>query len=145
MRIPGLALAAAALAFGALGCGLLQNPIDPTHGLEDSQKRFVRFLRWGKWREASEYVAPERREAFLETAEGLEEVRLTGYEVLSLDIGEKARTATARVRFTGHPVASPVERSVELVEHWKREEGGAGWRVEVELSRLHQGLHTAAR
>lgn len=145
MRIPALALAAVALVFGTLGCGLLQNPIDPTHGLEDSQKRFVRFLRWGKWKEAADYVAQEEREAFLESAKGLEEVRLTGYELLSLEIGDEARSATARVRYTGHPLSAPVERSVELTEHWSRPIDGDGWRVEVPIARLALGLRTAAR
>lgn len=143
MRVPALALAALALL--TLGCGLLASPIDPSHGLKDTQKRFVRYLRWGRFREASRFVREESRAEFLETAEALDAVRLTGYEVLSLEIGAEARTATARVRFTGHPVAMPVERSVELVEHWRREEGGAGWRVDVALSRLSQGLRTAAR
>ena len=145
MRTAALGLAPLALALGLLGCGLLQNPIDRTHGLEDTQRQFARYLRWGKVKEASELVAAERRDEFLETAKELEEVRLTGYEVLSLDVGEEARRATARVRFTGHPLSMPVERSVELVEHWRREEEGPGWRVEVELARLSRGLRTAAR
>lgn len=139
------ALALAVLALGALGCGLLANPIDPTHGLKDTQKRFARYLRWGKWQAASQLVAQENREAFLDTAETLDSVRLTGYEVLSLEVEKDARTATARVRFTGHPVSMPVERSVEIVEHWSRPVDGPGWRVEVELAELSRGLRTAAR
>lgn len=145
MRIPALVLAAVALVLGGLGCGLLQNPIDPTHGLEHRQQRFVRFLRWGEWQRASELVVPEQREAFLEAAKRLEDVRLTGYERLSLELGDDPYTATARVRYTGHPVAFPVERSVVLVERWHREREGHGWHVEVPIGRLTEGLRTASR
>lgn len=144
MRSTAARAAALALALAALGCAPLMHPLDPTRGFEEVQERFAAYLRWGRISEASQLVAAERREGFLEAARGLERVRLTGYEVLSVEMGEAQRSATARVRFTGHPVALPVERSVELVERWSRQEDSSDWRVEVELARLTEGLHGAA-
>ena len=129
------------LALAALAC---VNPADPFGHESDFrliQKHFTQYVRWGKVREAAAFVVPEQREEFLALGPDLTDIRFTDWETLSLEY--QGETARADVQLRGYRLTAPVERTVRLVQDWKKAEDTGDWQVRLELAALREGLGVA--
>jgi hypothetical protein len=111
---------------------------------EELQKQFTMYVRWGKIKEASAYVAEDQRAEFRELEHAMSDVRFTGWEILDTQFGEPPGTATVDVRFTAYRLSMPVEQTFQVVERWELDENDR-WQVRLELSELRSALHLAQR
>jgi len=133
-----------ALALALLLCALASacvNPADPFGNEADFQliqKHFTQYVRWGKVREASEFVVPEQRAEFLALGPDLTDIRFTDWEILTLEYQEKS--ARVDVQLRGYRLTTPVERIVNLVQNWEKAEDTGKWQVRLELAALRDGL-----
>jgi hypothetical protein len=135
----GLGLAVALLAFLALGCETIMDPLNMRGEFRETQQRFTQYVRWGNFARASEYVHPDQREQFLALAPELSEIRFTDYEIRDVRIGERAQDATADVLYTGYLMSGMIERHVGIRQEWQR--GTDGWRVRMDLDRIRESLN----
>lgn len=129
----------------AAGCDLISIR-DPMHYQDDfmeNMKTFTQYVRWGNFTGAANYVVDDQKDAFLELAPELSDVRFTDYEILRQDLNEARDAATVDVVFTGYRLSSPISRTMRLHQVWKRV-GTYEWRVRVELEPLRQALGLAA-
>lgn len=127
-----------ALLLPALGCVNLGDPFGHESDFRLIQKHFTQYVRWGKVREAAEFVVPEQRQDFLALGPDLTDIRFTDWETLSLDYA--GETARAEVQLRGYRLSVPVERIVRLSQAWSKTEDTGVWRVRLELAALRAGL-----
>jgi len=123
---------------GALGCVNLSDPFGNESDFRLIQKHFTQYVRWGKVRQAAEFVVPEQRADFLALGPDLTDIRFTDWETLSLDF--TGETARAEVQLRGYRLSSPVERTVRLSQAWAKTEDTGAWQVRLELAALRAGL-----
>ncbi len=140
-------LRGAALGVAWLSLALLSaciNPADPFDRESDFkliQKHFTQYVRWGKVREAAEFVVPEQREEFLALGPDLTDIRFTDWEILTLEYQEKSARVSVQLR--GYRLTTPVERIVPLVQNWEKAPDTGKWQVRLELAALRDGLGVA--
>ena len=113
-----------ACAFGELRPG---DPMDRKYSLEQAQKRYTDLVRWGKFGEASVFVAEDAREAFLRDAPGFKTVRFTDYDSDPIELDDAKAAATVVVTYSAYSMSSPIETSVQETQEWSRE--GKAWNV----------------
>lgn len=135
-RRPGLWVLSGALL--ALAC---VNPSDPFGHESDFrliQKHFTQYVRWGKVRQAAEFVVPEQRDEFLALGPDLTDIRFTDWEIVRLDYA--GETARVDVQLRGYRLTTPIERTVRLVQDWEKVEKTGAWQVRLHLAALREGL-----
>ena len=101
-------------ALPALAC---VNPADPWGNESDFrliQKHFTQYVRWGKVREAAEFVVPEQRQEFIALGPDLTDIRFTDWEIVTLEYAEES--AKVDVQLRGYRLTIPVERTVHLLQ-----------------------------
>jgi hypothetical protein len=125
-------------ALPALAC---VNPADPFGNESDFrmiQKHFTQYVRWGKVREAAEFVVPEQRQEFLALGPDLTDIRFTDWEIVTLEYQEES--AKVDVQLRGYRLTMPIERRVHLLQDWKKDAETGAWTVRLELAALRKGL-----
>jgi hypothetical protein len=98
-------------------------------------------LRWGRVNEAAALVHPKLRTGFRRLLAGQEDrIRITSFEVESVEVQLDKRTAQAMVRYSLYRVPAVVEesRSGPLQLRW--ELSGGRWYVEPDLPALARDL-----
>jgi hypothetical protein len=125
------------------GCiGPLQRLRSP--GLESAlavAEEYGTELRWGRVDEAAALVHPDLRSGFQRLFAGYENrVRITSFEVESVELQQTQRTAQAMVRYELYRVSSLVEESRREPLRLRWELMGGRWYVEPDLSRLARNL-----
>jgi hypothetical protein len=133
-----LVLLSLALLLPALGCVNWADPMGHESDFVLVQKHFTQYVRWGKVRQAAEFVVPEQRKEFMELGPDLTDIRFTDWETLSIDFA--GDTARAEVQLRGYRLSAPVERLVPLSQRWSKAEDSGAWQVELELTALREGL-----
>lgn len=135
------ALLVVAMGLGALACVSPTDPLGRNDALEKAQKAYTENVRWGKFEEASRFVDPEQRDAFLALEERFEQVRFTDYDIGAVS-SEDHETAEVEVTYRGYALPYYVEKEVREQQQWYRAEGvGNTWRVRPQLSLLLETLH----
>lgn len=132
-------LALSLVAAGALACQTIQDPLDAQGDFKELQKQFTQYIRWGNIEDASTFVVEDQRDAFLEMAPDLTDIRFTSYEILAVTYDDEA--ATVDVKYTGYRLSWPIEKTVKVRQEWSRETGP--WRVRLELTKIRQALAMA--
>jgi len=107
--------------------------------LENSQKRYVRFLRWGEYGSAAYLVAEDVREEWLDEVKGFREVRFADYDVIDTDINELQTEATIVVKYEAFHLARLVTYGWSERQLWKRDLLSGAWTVTPDL----EGMRTA--
>jgi hypothetical protein len=128
-------------ALPALACVNLSDPFGNESDFRLIQKHFTQYVRWGKVRQAAEFVVPEQRAEFLALGPDLTDIRFTDWETITLDY--QGETARADVQLRGYRLSTPVERTVRLVQEWDKAEDTGAWQVRLELAALREGLGVA--
>jgi hypothetical protein len=127
-----------ALLLPALGCVNLGDPFGKESDFRLIQKHFTQYVRWGKVRQAAEFVVPEQRQEFMQLGPELTDIRFTDWETLSLQFD--GDTARADVQLQGYRLSAPVERTVRLSQDWSKAEETGAWQVRLDLAALRSGL-----
>ena len=127
--------------FGISGClSVITDPLGRRAAFEDTQSTFTQYVRWGKFKEASQFVDPEIRNEFMSFAPEFSDLRFSGYETIGVDIQDGVRSASVEVRFTAYSLSMPFERSVDLTQEWTRSEATGVWTVKVDIKKLRDTL-----
>ena len=136
-------------AWGVLSVGLFAcafgefRPDDPMGReitLSDAHKRYTDAVRWSKFDEASSYIAPGERNAFLAQMPESDLGRFTDWEAKpwSFDDPEIRMKAVIEVTYRAYSMASPVEFKVKEQQSWSRSDRANDWVVESEFTGLDQ-------
>ena len=146
MARPRLALAALALALVASsGCavGGIVDWMDlrgHRHRLEDTQRKYVRLLRWGEYDAASFFVSDDVREAFRHDIADFGAVRFTDYEILDTEINELQTEADILVSYRAYHTSYLVEYAWSERQKWHRDVASNAWTVKPDLEQLRGAL-----
>lgn len=140
----GVAALALALAGIGSGCASLSDPMHHEDTFKEHSRKFTQYIRWGNLYGAALYVTEEQRDAFLDLAPALEDMRFTDYEMLRQEMSDDAHTGTVDVVFTGYRLSSPIARTVRLHQDWKRV-SLSKWEVSVGLEPMREALGLAAK
>ncbi len=119
---------------------MFSDPMGVKRDFEEIQGKFTKFIRWGAIDEASIFVVDEQRDAFLELAPEINDMRFTDYEVIRLDYAEDDQSATANVRYTGYRLSMPIEKSFRVDQEWTRDEETGAWTVSLNVDELRSAL-----
>jgi hypothetical protein len=122
----------------ALGSLLACRHIDPwTHEykLENAQLAYTQSMRWGRFDQASQWIAPDDRARFFRDAEEqLQDVRISEYDIGELEMGDGGKSATVRVSYRVYDMRTLIEREVRETQEWSYDEGA--WRVRPTIGSL---------
>ncbi len=108
--------------------------------LENSQKKYVRLLRWGEYGSAAYLVSEDLREEWLEEVKGFSEVRFADYDVIDTDINELQTEAEILVKYEAYHLARLVTYGWSERQVWKRDITTGAWTVTPDLEKLRSAL-----
>jgi len=117
------------------GCVSPSDPLGHRDALEDAQKRYTNFIRWGDAEKAVQFVEPDLRAKFLAQASNLELLAISDYDIGEIEYNDDENTATVEVTYRGYSLAQFVERKIRVTQEWKRS-GTNDWRVRPDLERV---------
>ena len=117
------------------GCVSPSDPLGHRDALEDAQKRYTNFIRWGDAQKAVQFVEPDLRAKFLAQAADLELLAISDYDVGEIEYDDAEDTAKVEVTYRGYSLAHLVERKIRVTQEWKRS-GNNDWRVRPDLERV---------
>lgn len=142
MRRPGSTAVAAVVAAlligpGCAGLGSLGRRDD----LEETQKKYVRLLRWGEYDAASSFVADDARPGFREQIPALQNIRFSDYEIIDTELNEDVDEAKILVSYRAYHLGRLVEHAWSERQTWERGAGGE-WRITPDLDELRAALDT---
>jgi hypothetical protein len=135
------------------GCSVI-GLVDPNFLLASKREDKVRFatesfaanLRWNRFPEAAELIAPEHRIAFLKLVQDPDRpVRFTDYSVSAVELGPGRREAQALVTFNLLRMPSLNERMLLDEQRWSYFPSKRAWLIEPDLAAYERaGLPTQA-
>lgn len=141
MRRPGCTAIAAALAAFLLGSGCASlGSFRHRDDLEETQRKYVRLLRWGEYDAASLFVADEARPAFREQIPTLQNVRFSDYEIVDTQLNDAVDEAEILVSYRAYHMSRMIEHSWSERQTWERE--GSQWRITPDMDGLRSALDT---
>ncbi len=134
-RAFGLSLGIAA----AAGCASLNDPFVLRTMLEDAQRSYTQYRRWGDHNKAIEFVDKEWYSAYRQQAQQLSHFHVTDYEVEEFEYAPNATTATVRVVYYAFGLRSVTELPIRETQIWVRDEMSREWRVRPALIGFEAG------
>jgi len=121
---------------GVGGCASsLSDPTGKHNALEWAQLEYTQRVRWGDVTKASEYIQEDRRDAFAAAAETFENIRITDYEIGSINyLDEDDSSAEVTVTYRAYSLKTLIETSIKEEQKWNRTDGlENNWWVSSEL------------
>jgi hypothetical protein len=125
------------LGLGSLVACRHLDPWTHEYNLEKAQLAYTQSMRWGKFDEASVWIAPADRTRFFREAEQLRDVRISEYDIGELDMGDGGKSATFRVSYRVYDMRTLIEREVLETQEWSY--GDEGWQVRSKIGSLRDG------
>ena len=118
------------------GCASsLSDPTGKHNALEWAQREYTQRVRWGDVEKAGEYIEENRREAFIAAAETFEGIRITDYDIGTINYtDDDDSTAEVTVTYRAYSLRTLIETSVKEQQKWHRTDGlENNWWVYSEL------------
>ena len=128
------------LLFGTSCLNVLADPLGRRTALQQTQRSYTKYVRWGDIEAASEFVEPELRDAFLGYASAFEGLRITDFDIGKISYGKGHASATVRVSYHGYSLASLVEKQIRETQEWVRPGRGNTWWVRPDLDVVVGGI-----
>ena len=123
-----------------VGCQSITDPLGRQEALEDAQRRYTDFVRWGDLSRASRYLEPEARADFLDNVSRLEHIRVTDFDVQDLEYDGEDEVHLI-VTYYGFSLLTAVEGRFREHQHWVRDPGfKSRWRVKTDLDQVLASL-----
>jgi len=108
----------------------LGDPFDREFSLEEAQHRYSVLIRWSRFQQAKEFVAPENRSAFLQNMKALKHARFIDFESEALELDNEKQTATIEVVYTLYTPSVPYEVELTETQNWSRDDYSNNWTVD---------------
>jgi hypothetical protein len=119
-----------------VACQSITDPLGRQEALEDAQRRYTDFVRWGDLGRASRYLEPEARAAFLQNVAQLEHIRVTDFDVEDLEYDGEDEVHLI-VTYYGFSLRTAVEGRFREHQHWTRNPGlKSRWTVKTDLDQV---------
>jgi hypothetical protein len=119
-----------------VACQSITDPLGRQEALEDAQRRYTDFVRWGDLGRASRYLEPEARAAFLRNVAQLEHIRVTDFDVEDLEYDGEDEVHLI-VTYYGFSLLTAVEGRFREHQHWTRNPGLKNrWTVKTDLDQV---------
>jgi hypothetical protein len=140
----GRVLVGVVIACGGLACAFGEfRPSDPMgreFSLSEAHKAYSDAVRWSKFDEASGFIAPDQRTAYLAQMPDFAAGRFTDWTAgaWEFDDPETRTRATIKVTYRGYAMDNPIEFKVSEQQTWSREDRGNNWQVESKFTGLGQ-------
>ncbi len=94
----------------------------------DAAESFAVNLRWGRYQAAAARVIPDKRIEFLKLVQDPKApIRFTGWEVMTVVLGEEMSEATALVALSFHRLPSMTEVQLLDEQTWRFDPKRAAW------------------
>jgi hypothetical protein len=126
-RVYAMALAVVLL----FSCGWA---VRPGETLLDARDDFAQRLRWQDCNGAGRYLAPESREAFLESCQADEDLHFVGVESQSVELSEDQRQADTVTLLEYYRLPSVVVKKYRLRQEWVFQDDN--WRIKSTFPNL---------
>ena len=135
------------LVLGSLLCGALacaygeyapNDPMGNNFSLTQAHKVYTDAVRWSKFDEASAFITPPERAAYLAEMPDFDEGRFTDWtagEWIS-DEEDASESATIEVTYRAYSMTSPVEFKVKERQSWSQDPEEKFWHLKSEFSGL---------
>lgn len=118
------------------GClNLLMDPMGRKSALKEVQLKYTQAIRWGDIRKAAEFVDPELREKFLSFVDEFEAIRITDYDIGTIQYDSTDR-ADVIVTYHAYTVGTFLDRSITENQRWHREGMGTQWWVKPQIESI---------
>jgi hypothetical protein len=125
-----LVLAVALASLPPAGCGSTQRA--SSEDLMGEIRFYLEGVRWQRYQDAVARLPPERREAFLDEREELDEdLRIDDYEIERVKVSADGRAAVVQVKYTWHLNSVGLVRTTVSELAWQRH--GKHWLVMAEV------------
>jgi hypothetical protein len=108
--------------------------------LEDTQLKYVHFLRWGEYEAASMLVEKDHRDAFTANIPAFENIRLSDYDILETNFNELETEATSLVTFRAYHLSRMIEQKWVEEQVWVRDELTKRWSVKPDMKKIRTAL-----
>ena len=93
------------------GCiSMFSDPLGRRSALREAQLKYTQAVRWGNIEKASEFVDPDLREEFLGLLEAFERIRVTDYDIGSIQY-ESSELANVTVTYHAYTMGTFLYRS----------------------------------
>jgi hypothetical protein len=124
------------------GCiNLFADPMGRRSALKEAQLKYTQAVRWGNIEKASEFVDPDLREEFLGLLEAFERIRVTDYDMGSIQY-ESSKLANVTVTYHAYTMGTFLDRSFREKQVWRRV--GSQWWLEPQLDGMVGALKISA-
>ena len=115
------------------------DPLGWRDALKNSQRTYTQSIRWGNLEKAGEFVDPELREGFFEIATAFANIRITDYEIGSIQYTSSS-AATVNVTYRAYALGTYLDRVIRETQEWRRASIGGQWWVQPTIQKLVAGI-----
>ena len=129
---------------GGLACALgdytPNDPMTNNFTLAEAHTAYTNAVRWSKFDEASAFVIPSERVAYLAQMPDFDGGRFTDWTAApwSFNDGETRTSATIEVTYRAYSMANPVEFKVKERQSWAQDEENKNWHLKSRFTGLNQ-------
>lgn len=97
--------------------------VRPGESMLDARDDFIQRLRWQDCNGAGRYLAPEHKEAFLESCQADEDLRFVGIQPQSVELSADQRNADTVTLLEYYRLPSVVVKKYRLRQKWLYQQG----------------------
>ncbi len=111
-------------------CGCTGFGFNPQESLEPEVRQFNGGIRWGRYDEVANRLAPEVRAHYMDRINALgDEIEILDYEVTRVDLAPEGKKATARVEISWTSQRRGIVEHTSVAQNWERHKGTLAWQV----------------
>jgi hypothetical protein len=90
----------------------------------NAAREYNNDVRWGRYDQAAEHIAKERRDRFVERHTSLdEELEIADFELINIEVDKKKQTANARVDYTWTLKNRGIVEKTTTRQAWEKRDG----------------------
>ncbi len=111
----------------------MSNVATKTEQFDTAQLEYTQMIRWGRFDDATVWVAEDAAEEFLAQSAAQENLRVTDYKVLRTNLNNTEWTATVIVRYELHLLDQLINKTVTEKQSWQFNTTANRWEVNTNL------------
>lgn len=100
------------------------------------QKQYVLNIRWNEWTKNEQYVVPEDRQELGRVQERIGSMRISNFEINSIELSEDGNSASVMVLYTGYGHRTLVEHKLIERQEWYIDPKTNKWKFRPRLENI---------